>query len=319
MEELLAAGPPRLRRTVHAMAQCDRQALIDDQQRHPLQRPSLFIYPEILSVPFFRGDQHPLFDHLLHVLQDESNLALIKQECQQIFFPASCDDDTSHPSHQQQQPPTMLANRNEPLLDRIYSSTNSSGTWNAFYFVNQGTIDQDRVALCPNTWNILQQAFPDDALCTGSGIGYVYFSRIKPGTHILPHCGVCNLKLRLQLPLFVDSNHEVKIRVANEWRTYAEGRAMIFDDTFDHEVIFRGKVSDDDGEGESDGDHGNDEGAANVDDEHDRDNEAMSGEGSEESAKTEGVMDRIVLLVDFWHPELNDCEIRATQLLLPPP
>jgi len=267
LNELLLSGPPRLFRTVTAMSECNRALLIDQQQKHPCQRPSLFIYPEIASVPFFDEQQHPMYAHALNTLQDPNNLALMKQECQHIFYG---DSDTLKENDDE-----LLSG---PKLDRIFSSTNKEGTWNAFYLVNQGAVDHERIALCPETWRILQEAFPNHALCTGSGIGYVYFSRIKPGTHITPHCGVCNLKLRLQLPLQVDSHQEVKIRVADEWRTYVEGEAMIFDDTFNHEVIFK---SDD--------------------------------------TKSAAIMDRIVLLVDFWHPELTETEIKATQLLLPPP
>ena len=46
--------------------------------------------------------------------------------------------------------------------------------------------------------------------------------------------GVTNKRLVLQFPL---QGHEgVRFRVADEWRGYERGRAMVFDDSFEHEV-----------------------------------------------------------------------------------
>ena len=248
LEELFQEAPVRLYETVLAMEHLDRNKLILEQQRHKSQCPTLFIYPEISSLPFF-NKKH--FAHTVRILEDPENLKAMQLECNQVF-----NDDNNHSK-----------------IGTIYSS-NYGGVWNNFDFVNQGNIAHDNIAMCPETWRILQEAF-GDSICSGSGIGYVYFSRITPGTHITSHCGVCNLRLRLQLPLVVDPSSEAKIRIADIWHTYQEGECIIFDDTFNHEVLYE---------------------------------------------KDESVVqkDRIVLLVDFWHPELTGAEIEATKLLLPP-
>jgi aspartyl/asparaginyl beta-hydroxylase (cupin superfamily) len=56
---------------------------------------------------------------------------------------------------------------------------------------------------------------------------------IKGGTRIPPHCDTTNLKLTCQLPLIVPSGS--RIRVGDEVRGWPDRRAIIFDDTFEHE------------------------------------------------------------------------------------
>lgn len=36
---------------------------------------------------------------------------------------------------------------------------------------------------------------------SGCSLGYTFFSVLTPGTHIEPHCGASNLRLRCHLPL----------------------------------------------------------------------------------------------------------------------
>ena len=59
-------------------------------------------------------------------------------------------------------------------------------------------------------------------LFTLSGLCYVYFSRVKPGTHITPHCGPANVKLRCHLGLIVPDN--CWMRVGTETRTWEPGK-----------------------------------------------------------------------------------------------
>jgi len=72
-------------------------------------------------------------------------------------------------------------------------------------------------------------------------LGYCYFSKIDPGTHILPHCGASNLKLRCHLPILVpetenSENCQTWIRVGDQTRSWKEGEILVFDDSFEHEV-----------------------------------------------------------------------------------
>jgi aspartate beta-hydroxylase len=62
----------------------------------------------------------------------------------------------------------------------------------------------------------------------------VFFSILKPGTHIPPHFGLGNYKLAVHLPLLVPDS--CQIRVGHETRGWSEGECLIFDDSFQHEA-----------------------------------------------------------------------------------
>lgn len=57
---------------------------------------------------------------------------------------------------------------------------------------------------------------------------------MTPGTHISTHCGPHNFKLRTHLGLVIPEG--AVIRVGKEEQPWAEGKCMVFDDSFDHEV-----------------------------------------------------------------------------------
>uniref|UniRef100_A0A6B2LM84 Aspartyl/asparaginy/proline hydroxylase domain-containing protein n=1 Tax=Arcella intermedia TaxID=1963864 RepID=A0A6B2LM84_9EUKA len=79
--------------------------------------------------------------------------------------------------------------------------------------------------------------YQSSKLITDCSIGYTYFSTIEPKTHILPHCGPCNLKLRVHLPISLPQDDSACwISVGNERKTWKEGEMMVFDDSFVHEV-----------------------------------------------------------------------------------
>ena len=63
-------------------------------------------------------------------------------------------------------------------------------------------------------------------------------SRIASGTHVLPHAGPTNLRLRLQLPIRLQHAGRSRMRVgAQGWRTWTAGEAFVFDDSCEHEVL----------------------------------------------------------------------------------
>ena len=68
--------------------------------------------------------------------------------------------------------------------------------------------------------------------------GQVTIFRLRRGGHILPHVGVTNRRLVLQFPLA--GFQGVRFRVDTEWRVYVGGEALVFDDSFEHEVVHGG-------------------------------------------------------------------------------
>ena len=73
---------------------------------------------------------------------------------------------------------------------------------------------------------------------TGQEFTSIKFSAIQPGTHIRTHTGPTNERLRIHLTLV--HNGGARIRVGKNWHTWEEGKAIIFDDSWEHEVIHTG-------------------------------------------------------------------------------
>uniref|UniRef100_A0A3Q0SQL3 Aspartyl/asparaginy/proline hydroxylase domain-containing protein n=1 Tax=Amphilophus citrinellus TaxID=61819 RepID=A0A3Q0SQL3_AMPCI len=63
----------------------------------------------------------------------------------------------------------------------------------------------------------------------------IKFSVMQPGTHVWPHTGPTNCRLRMHLGLVIPK-HGCKIRCTNDTREWEEGKVLIFDDSFEHEV-----------------------------------------------------------------------------------
>ena len=84
--------------------------------------------------------------------------------------------------------------------------------------------------LFPNTMKVIEAC--------GEEFVSIKFSAIQPGTHIRTHTGPSNERLRLHLTLVHTGG--ARIRVGTEWRTWEEGKAIIFDDSWEHEVIHTG-------------------------------------------------------------------------------
>lgn len=100
--------------------------------------------------------------------------------------------------------------------------------WKIFPLVAYGIRSQRNIDLCPQTWRIVQ-AIP--------GLTSAMFSILEPGKRIPPHRGPYNGVLRLHLGLIVpEPRVRAAIRVGPERHHWQEGRALIFDDAYEHEA-----------------------------------------------------------------------------------
>ena len=64
--------------------------------------------------------------------------------------------------------------------------------------------------------------------------------RLRPSTHILPHCGTTNRRLIMHFAL--RGSEGVEFRVGDETRGYGkDGNAIVFDDSYEHEVYHGGE------------------------------------------------------------------------------
>lgn len=147
-------------------------------------------------------------------------------------------------------------------FEKYASGVVVTGEWKQYLLYNNGKPETEHCAMCPQTVAAIQ-AIPG---ATTRSVGEAYFSRLAPGTHFRAHCGPTNARLRVHLGLMVPAPPNTPvIRVCDERRQWEEGKCLVFDDSFEHEVW-------------------------NYDEE------------------------RVVLVVDMWHPELDTVEKQVDAL-----
>ncbi|CAM9775442.1 unnamed protein product, partial [Ectocarpus fasciculatus] len=139
--------------------------------------------------------------------------------------------------------------------DGVGSHCHEGGDWNVFYLFLHSIVDfsQNR-SMCPKTVKLVE-ALPRHHK-------HAFFSALAPGTHVVKHNGPTNKKLRVHLPLLGPGGGLSRLRVGSETREAVEGKALVFDDSFEHEAW-------------NDNDDDNDNG-------HDKSEEENTGEGESE-------------------------------------
>ncbi len=104
----------------------------------------------------------------------------------------------------------------------------SDNNWKTYFLAGIGMDCSENAKRCPATMRLLGKI---------PGMTTAFFSILSPGKHIPAHRGAWNGILRLHLGLMVpEPRNQVKIRVGNDYYSWCEGEAFIFDDTFNHEV-----------------------------------------------------------------------------------
>uniref|UniRef100_A0A8C4VK00 Aspartate beta-hydroxylase n=1 Tax=Gopherus evgoodei TaxID=1825980 RepID=A0A8C4VK00_9SAUR len=105
------------------------------------------------------------------------------------------------------------------------------GDWSQFTLWQQGRKNENACKGVHKTCTLLER-FPE---ATGCRRGQIKYSVMHPGTHVWPHTGPTNCRLRMHLGLVIPKEG-CRIRCAEENRTWEEGKVLIFDDSFEHEV-----------------------------------------------------------------------------------
>lgn len=180
-----------------------------------LQQPSMFYFPGLPQRAFYERDA---FDWLAEV---EAATPAMQAELADRMkggtdFRPYVETRTDRPAP------------NNPLKD--------DPSWGAHYFWNNGEVVSDHAAAAPATMKALAAA-PIPVIKGRSPMAL--WSLLKPGTHIQPHHGMLNTRLIVHIPLI--TNPDCGLRVAHETRQWEPGKALIFDDSFEHEAWNRGK------------------------------------------------------------------------------
>ena len=173
-------------------------------ENDPMQFPSFYIKDE-KAIPW----HHPYQYSWIKLL--EENFEGIKKEAIQIFEENLM---STHPEN------NMLADE---------------GTWNTFFFYKNGLKYIDNHIRCPFTSSLIKK-IPGVEIA-----GRTYFSAMTPGIHIKPHCGPHNFKLRTHLGII--THKDAFIRVAHEIKSWIDGKCIVFDDSFEHEVWNKSKIN----------------------------------------------------------------------------
>lgn len=111
------------------------------------------------------------------------------------------------------------------------------GDWKQFELFSRGQKNIRNCAKAPFTCKVME-TFPAARFCTR---GQIKFSVLHPGTHIWPHTGPTNCRIRAHLGLKVPAG--TSMRVADENRSWDEGKILCFDDSFEHEVWHNGTTT----------------------------------------------------------------------------
>ena len=100
--------------------------------------------------------------------------------------------------------------------------------WKTFFLYGYGFKTDLGTQMCPRTAALMERI---------PGMTTAMFSILAPGQHILHHRGPYKGVLRYHLGLIVPARKEdCRIRVGEEIRHWEQGKSLIFDDTYDHEV-----------------------------------------------------------------------------------
>ena len=112
----------------------------------------------------------------------------------------------------------------------------SSDAWTTAFMLVYGRQVPSMRDLCPVTLAALRHI---------PGVTTAMFSILAPGAVIPPHRGPFKGVLRCHLGLDVPTSDPdvLGIRVGNSVKAWVEGKAMVFDDTFEHEAWNRGTQS----------------------------------------------------------------------------
>ena len=119
-----------------------------------------------------------------------------------------------------------LANFQDISKDQI--EITDDDRWKTLFLFGYGFRAELGTEMCPKT-AALMEGIP--------GMTTAMFSILSPRKHILDHRGPYKGVLRYHLGLIVPRDKQAcRIRVGQDIRHWEEGKSMIFDDTFNHEV-----------------------------------------------------------------------------------
>lgn len=175
------------------------------------QRPSVFYFDALPQREYYEREEFPWLAAL------EAETGAIVEELAAIL------------ADERGVRPYVMPDRDRPHHD--FHGLAGDPSWSAFYLIEDGAPHPDNAARCPRT----MAALAGVPLCEMPGwTPSVHFSLLRPGARIPPHHGMLNSRLICHLPLIVPEG--CALRVGGEIRAWEVGKALIFDDSIEHEA-----------------------------------------------------------------------------------
>jgi aspartyl/asparaginyl beta-hydroxylase (cupin superfamily) len=182
------------------------------RKRIYVQQPTFTHFPRLPAIEFFAREQFSWLPAVEAATDD------IRAELSQILH-TSLEDFSPYVTH----PPQAPLNQ--------WKELNHSRRWSSLFLFKEGRRLDQNIARCPKTVAAVAGAPVVDIERRGPTC---FFSRLEPRTRIPPHTGVTNARLTVHIPLIVPP--ECGFRVGSSVREWVPGRALVFDDTIEHEA-----------------------------------------------------------------------------------
>jgi len=99
--------------------------------------------------------------------------------------------------------------------------------WRSYFLWGYGYRMEANCRDCPETVALLEGV---------PGLNSAFFSILKPGAHIPRHRGVTKAIMTCHLGLKTPTAGRCEMQVGDETVSWADGRCLVFDDTYPHEV-----------------------------------------------------------------------------------
>lgn len=113
-------------------------------------------------------------------------------------------------------------------ISRDQKALTTDNNWKTYFLYGFGYKAEKNCERCPKTTALIESV---------PGMTTAFFSILEPGKHIPHHRGVYKGFIRYHLGLLVpEPKEQCRIRVADQYAHWSEGKSMMFDDTYDHEV-----------------------------------------------------------------------------------
>lgn len=122
-----------------------------------------------------------------------------------------------------------LALRDEDLLR--YTPPSMDKYWGVYLFAHMGVDTEALTRRCPRTSQLIRSL---PRVCLDYPWGDALFSIHASRSHLAAHCSIDNLRVRCHLGIRIPEG--CRIRVGSQTRQWQEGRSLLFEDSFEHEV-----------------------------------------------------------------------------------